>query len=165
MLQPSGVIPNTLSSSSFIQLHCTKRQRCRRFCKCACHHPKNIRSTKFLESLVGSLLIGYTGLPILQSANMTSCQNCSVSTANIIYTFPSWLCGVMVYSAVRLWQKSGPELLLRCMRIRSFSSPCFQAIVRVDKDHVIRLLTEGKASILDVDENGRSILYHAIGVG
>ena len=70
----------------------------------------------------------------------------------------------MVRTTVTLSQKRGPELLLRCVRVRPHSSPSFQAVLQGQIHHLISLLTEGKASVLDVNRFGESLIAHATSV-
>ena len=52
----------------------------------------------------------------------------------------------------------GPELIIRCPRIRPRDSPIFKAVKVGDVLCVRNLLINGEASVLDADEEGMSVL-------
>ncbi|MCJ1405508.1 hypothetical protein MMC11_008736 [Xylographa trunciseda] len=75
---------------------------------------------------------------------------------------PMWSAKQVVMIQGMYTQFRGPELSLRVLRVRPSTSKIFRAIL--DKNIVIiqRLLSTGEASVLDIDERGRSLLHLAL---
>ena len=74
----------------------------------------------------------------------------------ITYVFPLW---VVQRTMVIKLQGKGPELLLRVRRVRPNNATIFLALENNDLKAVKRLLAAGEASILDVNEDGQSLLH------
>ena len=49
-------------------------------------------------------------------------------------------------------------MLIRCIRVRHFSSTPFQTIAKAQYDQVRNLVVQGKSSVLDVSHVGMSLL-------
>ena len=66
---------------------------CDHFCLCQCHHVQSFTSPVNLASIIGRLLVGYTGLPLLnrRSCDRISCQHEKGQVrVQIAYLFPLW---------------------------------------------------------------------------
>ena len=88
--------------------------------------------------------------------------SCRAERYRLDYSFrlPSWLASRLVAAAVSYSNAEGPELCLRMQRIRSPNDP-FWNISQSESliPHFMSLLRSGKASVLDVDPDGYSLIY------
>ena len=141
------------------------RNICEQDCSCTCHQGGRIRSPRYLSTILGSLLIGYTAQPWMTC--ICDGYDCRGRSTSIIYTyaFPRWLLDRMVAFRIAYDQSRGPELCVRLLRVRSGHEYIFwvAAMRTSDTDktsihHIKYLLTNGEASVLDVDPYGRTAL-------
>ena len=145
------------SGSTSLACRLVKRRRCSVNCTCICHQHKSFWSPNFLCRTLGLLFIGYKGSArIFMKCDTEACRASSVQKLHMSYLFPRWLATRMICINVC---PQGPELLLRCLRMRPYATtPIFQSISRCQLDNVQSLMGAGQASVLDVDEFGRSLL-------
>ena len=134
-------------------------------CSCTCHQGGRIRSPRYLSTILGSLLIGYTAQPWMTC--ICDSYDCRGRSSCIIYTyaFPRWLLDRMVAFRIAYDRSRGPELCVRLLRVRSGHEYIFWVATMRTSDtdktsihHINYLLTNGKASVLDVDPYGRTAL-------
>lgn len=124
---------------------------------CVCHNQSHFRSPSFLDQALGSLFLGYKASPSTRSPCDSS--RCSNRSTTIIYTFPRWFWDRIVTIKVSCANSLGPELLLRVTRLRSNDDIVFDAIYWDDNAPLLqRLLVEGEASVLDVDQDSDTLL-------
>ena len=141
------------------------RSLCEPDCSCACHEGGRIRSPRYLNAIFGSLLIGYRTQPwVTATCDSSDCRG-RLIYVTYTYAFPRWLLDRMVTFRIAYDQSRGPELCVRLPRVRSHGDSIFTA-VRVymprGKEAAIQyiklLLTNGEASVLDVDPDGHTAL-------
>ena len=149
-----------MNQSTTLTLQLADCQRCGLDCVCTCHHQKRIRTSSRLSRILGSLFIGYIALPeFFAKCSTNSCLR-SKPKVQLFYMFPQWFSEIAVYMNVEFSPPKGPELLLRCLRVRSYEfTESFQALSRLQCGQVKTLVASRRASILDVDEWGSSLLY------
>lgn len=145
--------------SEVLQFRLAKGHSCNSGCVCSCHNQRRIQILELFERLISSLFIGYFGRPtLLGRGRRSSCHRCRGSRTWFIYLFPAWLVRCAIIGIGLLSRSKGPELLIRCVRVRNSSPLLFYACMQSRVDVVKRLISEGEGSILDVDEMGRSAL-------
>lgn len=135
-------------------------------CSCTCHQGGRLRTPPYLSTILGSLLIGYTAQPSMTcTCESYDCQGRS-TCITYTYAFPRWLLDRMVACRVAYDRSRGPELCVRLLRVRSGHEYIFwvASIRTSDTDktsirHIEFLLTNGKASVHDVDPHGRTALH------
>lgn len=137
------------------------RSFCEQICSCSCHRIGRIKSPYYLNALFGSLLIGYSGRPWeTRTCNDTGCRSRSTEIT-YTYTFPQWFMKRMVKMRMA-YDQGGPELCLRVVRVREGSADIFYFTREFNEEIAIHriksLLTNGEASVLDVDPDGYSAL-------
>ena len=143
--------------------HLIKHQRCERPCSCICHRQGCLQSARWLENIVGSLFVGYAGLPrFFNKCDIKSCRRSSQTALCIHYVFPAWLMQRVLLTKIDFSQNRGPELLLRVLRVRPINAPIFDAMIPNNIDIVRHLLRSGEASVLDVSSSGESPLHVSI---
>lgn len=134
----------------------SSRFSCWSFCPCACHKEKYLRSPSFLDKTFGSLFVGFNSVPFLgKSCDHRGCQHSAVSRVNVAYMFPAWFLERIVTMKMR---SPGIDVQLKAMRVRPNDSEIFSAAYAFDISKVRKMLADGRASILDVNEEGESLL-------
>ena len=141
------------------------RNVCEQDCSCTCHQGGRIRSPRYLSTIFGSLLIGYTAQPWTTCICDSYYCRCRSTCITYTYAFPRWLLDRMVAFRIAYDRSRGPELCVRLSRVRSSLENIFwvATISRSDRhkasiNHIQYLLTNGEASVLDVDPYGRTAL-------
>ena len=143
--------PDTVSiATSYQRSTCT-----RRYCSCACHMSSRMKTPQFLEQFLGSLFVGYTGLPALGSAcTESTCNRNLKPRISLSYYFPKWFLqralSLVLYSRPEL----GPDLNLRTVRLIDRSADVFTYAVSGNVEGLKYLFTAGLASPIDVALNG-----------
>ena len=135
---------------------------CNMNCRCSCHKKGSLKSPKFLTTILGSIMVGYSAIPLVaQRCNDSSCKG---QSTNITYTyaFPEWFVSRVVYFNYKNEQLRAPEWCLRIVRVRPDDAAIFFAVEDEREGHVLeytkRLLLAGEASVLDVNPQGTTLL-------
>ena len=141
------------------------RNICVQDCSCTCHQGGSIRSPHYLNTIFGSLFIGYTAQPWMTCIRDSYDCRCRSTSITYTYAFPRWLLDRMVAFRIAYDRSRGPELCVRILRVRSGHEYIFWAATMRTSDtdktsihHIEYLLTNGEASVLDVDPYGRTAL-------
>ncbi|KAI1123702.1 ankyrin repeat-containing domain protein [Nemania abortiva] len=138
------------------------QNRCPPACSCVCHRKFkwSTKTPQLLDRALGSLFVGYQASPQCSvPCDSKSCikQSKRNSTFSVTYIFPNWW--------MRRWAISftaAPEYQLRVLRIRSRTDPVFKALSALNLPAVRKMLQDGRASVLDVNEDGQSLLTWSI---
>jgi hypothetical protein len=120
-----------------------------------------MQSPQQLEFFVGSLFLGYSGLPQpWRECNERTCQRQSIPTIRVSYYFPSWFLTRVLQITFAMSYMKGPELILNCPRVVEDDSPVIFQAVQGNLQHIQYLFNEGLASPYDVAlSNGRTALH------
>ena len=129
-------------------------------CKCSYRQPRRFRSPPSLSYVFGSLFIGYVGIPNLftQCGSRDPCCKQARLKGSITYVFPLWFIALIIMVQIEHSQRGGPQILIRSLRVRSFTSAPFQAIAQGQFKHVKTMVLAGQSSILDVSNRGDTLL-------
>jgi hypothetical protein len=120
--QQNSLLP---PSSIAIQLSMQQRTMCVPSCVCLCHRWRQLRSPKVFERLIGSLIIGYSGVPLItKNCTVKSCKVKATYALKVNYRFPVWMLARAVLFAVSN-QYGQPTAGLSVARIRPHSSLVF----------------------------------------
>lgn len=85
---PSRSFPRN-DSFSALRMRFLRRSRCDSRCRCRCHKQTRVQTPQSLQSVLGTLLIGYTSLPVVTpQCNNESCKRPSEGFLQINYFFP-----------------------------------------------------------------------------
>ena len=170
MWNPTGSISrrsSILSSSeeAFESFMCEKdivevlvnpQSKCSTACTCACHRKSSSRTPEYLDLVLGSMFTGYKGSPQgSRSCDAKTClkQSLRTSVASVMYMFPRWWIWNLAIS-----MRFAPEYQFRVLRVRSKSDPVFKALTALKLPSVRKMIQLGHASVLDVNEDGQSLL-------
>ncbi|KAK0510246.1 hypothetical protein JMJ35_007640 [Cladonia borealis] len=164
---PGVVLANTGSAEFELQPFITTfeitRNSCGSHCDCTCHRKFRFRSPDFLDAVFGTLFLGYQASPWFSQG----CRNrrCRGSSTRLQYMFPKWFVKRSVALTIACSQPKGPELILRVLRLRPDTAFVFVCARHGYYDELKRLLENGEASILDIDERNQTALSIAINSG
>ena len=155
---PSGQPQNSMASLQMGTIQCEFN------CRCRCHRRSRFRSPSLLGNVMGSFSLGYYASPwAAPTCNSPSCRHRS-RMFTYTYAFPQWLWNRILLAHLAYSQGRGPEFCLRLLRVRPNHSPIIRlycGYAQIDEDITAKvklLFYKGEASVLDVDENGTSIL-------
>lgn len=126
---------------------------CSKACICRCHKFTKYKSADWLESLLGRLLIGYSGIPSRPSCNETRCRPNNSSLLTVNYYFPRWFLNKCLISFRGRWNPTeGSMISIRTPRIlQSSTLPVFQMAQRGDTLGIQMLFGQGLASPFDTE--------------
>ena len=147
-------------SASILQL---MQDSCNTSCQCPCHSINSIRSPKLLHAFLGSFYLSYRSYPSLKQACGVRCR-ARAGGITCVYAFPPLLLERVISIFYSCALAKGPELLLRVMRRRDFSGIIITLVDRCQSfalKEMKRMLDCGEASVLDIDEEGFTILHIA----
>lgn len=130
-------------------------------CSCTCHKFTHVKSPSVVQGVLGRLFFGYRGVPALSGkCSGLPCQGNMAQNMNVDYIFPSWMLNKAIRASYLSHVAAGPELCLRMVNVRDHRDDIFKSTGEGDADNVRKLLTEGKASVMDVDsKTGHSPLH------
>lgn len=162
-----GGTPYYPSTSPTVVLQ-TSKYRTKRctvpLCACQCHAVSKYQHPSWIASHVGSLSIGYSGLPYLSTArcNNSMCTKREDAVIKATYYFPAWVPYFSrMLSFVGRWnQLDGPDVCLRMPQVVPSSSEIFMLAQKGNVQGIKMLFSLSKASIHDVSVGeGRSIMH------
>ena len=154
----SDQVDDSVSSANWPETSCDD------FCHCPCHTIQIFKSPRLFENILGNLIIAYRTFPSArQSCRDFRCQARAGETT-CIYTFPPWLHGLALSITYRYTLAQRPELLLRVMLKRDFGF--IDLLLTLPEAKILgtmkEMLDSGKLSVVDIDENGETVLRKAI---
>jgi hypothetical protein len=132
-------------------------------CGCRCHRVSRYRNNPYLAMVVGSLFVGYSGIPF---ENRPPCDEklCVRETGGLVkmtYYFPSWVPIKRMIALFDRWQNPGIHHIdIQIPRIVPSSAEVFVLAQRGNVHGIHALFQAGRASVYDVSAGeGRSILH------
>ena len=138
-------------------------RKCEPWCECSCHRQTRAETPRMLQSVIGMLFVGYTGLPLLSPpCNNRKCYRSSNGFLQVNYYFPQWFLSKMVSIAIRYNEANirNPEIFVRTLHVRSSYEGIFQSSSNGDANAVKYFLESRKASVVDVtNDSGHSPLH------
>lgn len=163
--QAQNVVVQTPSLSSMpvcVETAVMQPGHCPVACSCRCHKMSIFRYPSWAQGLVGSLFVGYSGIPLLSQAKCSeqSCQRDKRCLVKVSYFFPTWLLSRMVF-----WQHSwdflqGHDPFWRTPRVIESESELFLLAQKGSIKGLQGLFSAGTASIFDVNNlEGRSAMH------
>lgn len=152
------MVSYTRSSTLRIRLH---PNACGANCTCACHKVTHLKSPSAMQKALGLLFFGYRGMPALSGkCSGPPCRGNMTQNLNVDYYFPAWALNKAIRATYQAHAAAGPELCLRMVNVRDPRDDIFRSAAEGDIETVRKLLTDGKASVMDVDSTtGHSLLH------
>lgn len=109
-----------------LRISTSHRIPCRSWCPCACHAKRklNLTAPGMMQSLLGKIFVGYSGLPVLNEAcDFRGCRDRQNATASIEYWFPWWFVSMNSKLCLTYLPWTGPQIYLSTTR-RIPDDPC-----------------------------------------
>jgi len=153
--------PSTSQMES-LQVVINQSTPCQSWCPCECHvKQRRIKTVPgIMESLLGTMFVGYSGLPVLNKpCNFGGCRHEQQASASIEYWFPWWLVSKNIKLQFNYLPNAGPQLQLATLR-RVPDTALSVAYARQGNIDGLRLLfSDGLASPRDIsDSRGFSLI-------
>jgi hypothetical protein len=160
-LPPSYSLKDNLDTNDTIQIKAScYRRSCRPWCSCRCHVRRSIRSPSIATDFLGSLFIGYSGVPgLTQSCNEKQCSRRSQVRFITSYQFPKWMWTRALFTSFMTSRLYGPEMLVRVQNTISYVSETYQCCLNGEVGLLKKRFDNGLASPFDVDPEGVSLLH------
>jgi hypothetical protein len=138
---------------------------CRPWCSCKCHVRRSMRTPEAMTGFLGSLFVGYSGVPVLtQPCTERQCRRRSSLRVIASYQFPQWVWGRALFAAVASSRMTGPEMLIRVQNKIPFASETYQFCLNGNVTSLQRHFDHGLASPYDVDTDGLSLLHVSLSI-
>jgi hypothetical protein len=133
---------------------------CKKWCSCSCHAQQSIKFPRIVRNFVGSLFVGYSGLPILTpSCDEKSCLKRSSPSITVSYYFPTWFLSRVLNITATFNTFRGPQLDLNMPRMVGWVHPLWRHAHRNDVNSIQALFSQELASPFDVNAYGQSALH------
>jgi ankyrin repeat protein len=148
--------------------------RCDDECRCCCHSrrswntPKYWGTSRVLQSVIGSLFLGYTGLPVLSTqCDSEICRTNRTTSIHVRYMFPTWLFYRTLDVAIKSSTASPFQLnVVVRPRVRWSRTNLFGMIDAKDFEGVQQYVLANPASVHAVwDRIASSPLHYAVTSG
>lgn len=148
-------------STGMIQVRAScYRKTCRPWCSCCCHVRRSVRSPGLVKGFMGSLFVGYSGVPLAtQPCNERQCRRRSTLRFILSYQFPAWFWTRALFASFTTANVPGPEMLIRVQTKIPFASEIYQHCLNGNAESLQRLFQKRAASPFDVDPDGLSLLH------
>ena len=149
---------------SAIRMRFLRKRKCDLWCHCRCHTYVRAQTPEVLQSILGTLFVGYAGLPALgPPCSYIKCRRASEGYLQINYYFPPWFLARIVSLSMRFQDSKIPNISMRVLNVRDSYENIFRSALVNDAESVLYQLTVGQASVLDVtDDSGHSPLHVGI---
>ena len=152
------------ASANTLCIHASRRigPSCGDWCSCVCHKTHRLTSPSFMNLFLGSLFIGYSGLPMNQQlCNERLCRGKRVAMVKVTYHFPRWALARTLHAMINVSSMGEPKLLLRLPRVIHWGSDIFKFAKRGNINGIKTLFSQGLASPFDVDDDDGETALHA----
>lgn len=127
----------------------------RRLCSCSCHSSGQLRSPPILQRVLGSLFVGYTGMPFSSVfCTEAACNGTVQRRLNISYYFPKWFLMRALSFVFDTNPVLRPDFNLRTVRLVDRSADVFHYALYGNIEGLKYLFNKKLASPHDVVLNG-----------
>ena len=160
----SDFVSNQVGQWSSIGIRADLRNisECSRICRCSCHIRRRLQTPRLLDRFLGTLFIGYSGLPIpSQKCDQVSCSGRNNSSTSFVYRFPRWfIMSRMVQLKAKVTAMYGPEVSLRFNRVVDGKALVFHYATTGNISKMRQLFEQGRASPSDVRFDSGWTAFH-----
>lgn len=159
---PPGKEKSDPSHVETLRVLISHRIPCRNWCPCGCHGKRKARVTMpgAMESLLGKMFVGYTGLPVLNKpCDFRGCRDRQEPAATMEYWFPWWFVAANLKLHLKYLPNTGPQLQLSTTRRVPDTSQSIKFATQGNIDGLRFLFSQKMASPRDVsDSRGYSLI-------
>lgn len=131
---------------------------CTVLCICNCHKSPTFKSPHWANSVVGVILLSWSGVLGRPICNEKRCKRSQGQMLKLKYYFPSWFIRRVIYLQYRSMTLDNHEFKIKVARSVPQSSPVVIAAVEGDLAWMQNLFRTGLASPFDVSEFGTTLL-------
>ena len=137
------------------------RTACTPWCSCVCHRKGSFKTPEILQHVLGTLFIGYSGLPMFtKPCDQHSCHLRARPTSSITYFFPPWFLARAISLVLSSTPLAGPVATLKMQRAVSGDADVFNFAKLGETEKLKHLFEQGLASPHDVHyESGVTPLH------
>lgn len=149
---PSEKVINTQTLHVFT----SHRTPCRSWCPCACHTKRKFRlpALGMMESMLGKMFVGYSGLPVLNKpCDFRGCRDRQKATATMEYWFPWWFVSMNLKLHLMCLPSTGPQFQLSTTRRVPDDSQSISFAMQGNIDGLKYLFSQGMVGPRDVSES------------
>lgn len=160
----TSAIYSTTSNVSFL-VH--RNAKGNVLCTCQCHQRTFYRAQRTRAGFLGSLYVGYSGLPILSGpCDIAACSRRCGKYMNLKYIFPSWFIQWAVYVSFVQSAIGAPTFGIAISQRSTVTETSIFAIARRSDNHTLCQVLEEQSSLSgEIDTSGRNPLFWAIQSG
>lgn len=129
---------------------------CRNWCPCACHAKRklNLTAPGMMESVLGKMFVGYSGLPVLNKpCDFRGCRDRQSATATIEYWFPWWFVSMNSKLCLTYLPRIGPQFQLSTTRRIPDDSQSIAFAMQGNIDGLKYLFSQGLVGPRDVSNS------------
>jgi hypothetical protein len=153
---PSPTLPTTVPQNPVqaigVRMSQDQGLKCDYDCSCACHVYYRLQTPRFMDRLLGSLFVGYSGCPVSKTpCNEFRCRARGTAKAQFTYYFPPWFLAQRMSLTITTTPLGALGLALTPSRIRSDDADIFRYAIRGNLDGIKTLFQQGLASPHDVN--------------
>ena len=137
-----------------LRVFASHRIPCRCWCPCACHAKRELKSKApgMVESVLGRLFIGYSGLSVLnKTCDFRACKDRQNATAE--YWFPWWFVSMNMRLQLTYLPRTGPQFQLSTTRRVADNSQSINFTMQGNIDGLKYLFSKGLAGPRDVSDS------------
>ena len=139
-------------------LHITASHRvpCRDWCPCVCHASQKLKlaAPGLMESVVGKLFVGYSGMPVLNKpCDFKGCRDRQKATATMEYWFPGWFVAMNLKVYLAYLPRSGLQTQLSTTRRIPDDSQSIAFAMQGNIDGLKHLFSQGLITPRDVSNS------------
>lgn len=156
VLIPADEGTHDSSNIESLRVLVSNRVPCRKWCPCACHTKRKVKVTGpgIMESLLGKMFVGYTGLPVLnKNCDFRGCRDQQNPTAIMEYWFPWWFVSMNLKIYFKYLPSTGPQFQLSTMRRVPDTSQSITFARQGNIEGLKDLFSRGLASPRDVSSS------------
>lgn len=149
---PSDKGTNTPS----LRVFTSHRIPCRSWCPCACHAKRKLRlrAPGMIESVIGKMFVGYSGLPVLNKpCDFRDCKDRQKATATMEYWFPWWFVSLNLKLHLTYLPRVGAQFHVSTTRRVPDDSQSIIFAMQGNIDGLKHLFSQGLAGPRDVSDS------------
>lgn len=139
-----------------LRIIASHRIPCRKWCPCSCHAKRKLKLTVpgMMESVIGKMFFGYSGLPVLiKPCDFRGCRDRQNATATMEYWFPWWLVSVNLKMHLTYLPWTGTQFQLSAIRRVPDDSQSISFAIQGNIDGLKNLFDKGLFGPRDVSDS------------
>ena len=158
---PMSIDHQSLNQVIYTRAFFQQRSPCPPYCRCGCHRIRTFQSPTMMNHVIGNLLVGYCGYPIIgtfQKCTETGCLSQSTFRTYVYYIFPSWFLAKAIILGLTTQSFGEISISLKMQRVIPAGSDIFRLATLDNVDGIKELFRKGLASPNDITLIGTSAL-------